>query len=461
MDIQIILLLILVNILLYYRTTKFIGICDDIPVFNQPVEIPTGRFFGKNWTTFWYHLHGRKYTSWRLAHWQVIGIHTLNCALIYIVFGRNPISALAAFIFAVNPVNNQCSMWISGKGYAMNVSCALLMWAYPAWGALIYIYGTYFHGVSLLLFPLMFIFSKHWFLVALIVWGFQREYGRVFNKKDPRSKYNTESNKELKTIAPRKLVIMFKTLGYYFTNAIFALRLGFYHKYMFLHGVNAEANKESYKVDKYFFIGILLVVYALATWNIYLLWFIITLGMWCNFISFNQTIANRYLYLPNVGLAMFLATTLIDFPILWVILLTYYITKLIPFITFYKNEYWSIEYSVMEQPDFFYPWQNRGVHCFQNGNYHGSLANFMEALKLRPNDWKLTYNICQVYMLLGNMGASKKFYEDATKCTIDGREEAIAGLMKRLKEWIDSVEESAKANNNQVTIDLKRVDMQR
>lgn len=455
-DIPVILLLVLVNLLFYWRTLSYQGICDDIPVFNQAVEIPKGK-----WMYFWYHLHGRKYTSWKLAHWQALVIHIINCILIYLAFGRNNISALAAFLFSLNPVNNQCSIWLSGKGYSMNLTCALLMWIFPLASPLIYIYGAYFNGPSILLFPLIFLVTKYWWLSSLVILGLWREKDRVFNKADPRSKFNTESNAELRAIKLRKLIVAFKTLGYYLINTTLALRLGYYHNYLFLHGVSAETNKDSYKIDKYFFIGIAFVVLTLWTRDIGLLWFLICIMQWCNLISFNQTIANRYIYLGNAGLMFSIAALLIKFPVLAAVLLTYYVTKLVSFIVFYKNEYWSIEYSCMEQPDFFYPWQNRAVHCFQNGNYHGALGNMIKCNEMRPNDWKILYNLCQIYMMLGNLGASRKYYDEALKAKIDGREEAIGALMKRLKGWIDEVEAQAKANNNAVNIDIQKFDLQR
>ena len=152
---MIIALIVLVNLLFYYRTLSYAGVCDDIPVFNGAIKMPTG------WMKFWYHLQGRKYTSWKLAHAQVLAIHTINCILIYIAFGMNYTSAVAALLFSVNPVNNQCSMWISGKGYAQNTTYALLMWLFPGFSILFYLMGTYFCGASLLLFPLVFLFTPY------------------------------------------------------------------------------------------------------------------------------------------------------------------------------------------------------------------------------------------------------------------------------------------------------------
>jgi len=449
-------LIILVNLLFYLKTLKYQGICDDIPVFAQNIKIPGGL-----WMKFWYHWHGRKYTSYKLAHAITISIHTINCILIYIAFGMNYTSLLASLLFAVNPVNNQGSMWISGKGYSTNTMCALLMWMFPYFSIIPYCFGTYFCGPSLVFFPLVFLFTKYWYLSFLVIIGLLREKDRIFNKKDPASKFNTESNKELLSVKPRKLIIALKSYGYYFINALSARILGFYHNYLFLHGVCEAENKKSYIIDRYFFIGIFLAGAVLYTRDIGLVWFTIVIAQWCNFISFNQTISNRYIYLGNVGLMYLVARILINFPILLGALLAYYITKLIFFTVFYKNEYWSIEYACIEQPDFFYEWQNRAVYCFHNKNYHGAIGNLNKANELRPKDWKVLYNTSQIYLLLGNMNSAKKYYEEATQCTIDGREEIINKLNKRLKSWIDEIENQAKTNNNQVQIDLGKFDLQR
>ena len=451
---MVIVLIVLVNLLFYMRTLNYAGICDDIPVFNTGVPIPPN----SPWAYFWYHLQGRKYTSWKLAHWQVIGVHTLNCLMIYWGFGHNMVSAMAALLYSVNPVGNQCSMWISGKGYAQNTTCALLMWLFPYFSIIPYLYGTYFCGASLLLFPLVFLFTKHWYMAGLVGLGVWREHKRIFNTANPGSKFNTESNPELRAIKPRKLIVMFKTLGYHTINLITARRIGFYHQYLFLHGVDKNTNKESYRIDKYFFVGVVVTLLTLFTLNIYLIWYCVAIIMWCNFISFNQTISSRYSYLPNIGLTLFIASHINLF--LFGLLFIYYATKLCAFHKFYINEYWSIEYSCWEQPDFFYPWQNRSIHCFQNNNFHGALGNMLKASELRPGDWKINYNLTQLYVLLGNLPQARVLYNKTLTCTIDGREKVIATLMGRLDTWITQIEAQASANNA-INIDVKQFDMQR
>lgn len=146
--------------------------------------------------------------------------------------------------------------------------------------------------------------------------------------------------------------------------------------------------------------------------------------------------------------------------IIYIALFTYYATLLYKFTIFYKNEYWSIEYACMEQPDFFYPWQNRSVHCFQNQNFHGALGNMIKANELKPKDWKVLYNISQIYIMIGNIKAARDFYNQAKLYTIDGREVVIGNLMDRLDKWIAEIEEKSKTSN-QFDINMGRFDMQR
>ena len=81
--------------------------------------------------------------------------------------------------------------------------------------------------------------------------------------------------------------------------------------------------------------------------------------------------------------------------------------------------------------------------------------------ELRPNDWKITYNLAQIYMVLGNIQAAKDLHKKASTLMIDGREEVITKLNERLGKWIEEVEAQAKANNNTVNIDKARFDLQR
>ncbi len=114
----------------------------------------------------------------------------------------------------------------------------------------------------------------------------------------------------------------------------------------------------------------------------------------------------------------------------------------------------------MEQPDFYYTWMNRGVHCFMLQNYQGALANFTKALTLKSDDWKATYDTCQIQLMLGNLTACRELYKKALTLKIDGREKEINNLMARLDKWITEIEEQSK-ESKEVKLDLGKFDMQR
>lgn len=49
-------------------------------------------------------------------------IHALICVFIYLGFGKDNLSFIASLLFAFNPTNNQGSVWISGRAYALAAS---------------------------------------------------------------------------------------------------------------------------------------------------------------------------------------------------------------------------------------------------------------------------------------------------------------------------------------------------
>src|SRR5574343_247465 len=113
-------IIICITFLMYYRTIGYQFIIDDHDHIKDPKDI-TKNFFKRWWEYFW----GVKIVSFKVAHFFNILVHATVCSLIYIVFGKNDISFLTAVLFALNPVNNQASIWLSGRTYATSTALFL------------------------------------------------------------------------------------------------------------------------------------------------------------------------------------------------------------------------------------------------------------------------------------------------------------------------------------------------
>jgi hypothetical protein len=436
-----IILIICVNLLFLWKTRNYYYVSDDIPVADRKEPLP------KNfWHGIWIQFKGHRYfhevqetpQKWdwysnpKTAHCITMSVHIINCILIYLAFGHNDISLFASLLFAINPVNMQGgSIWVSGKPYSSATACTLLMYCLP-WVAPAFYYATTLFSANALLSPVPFLLTKHWYwaILPLVAYGVLR---KVVMKK---WKLDRATNTEMTAIAWRKLIVVFKTYGYYMRICLMPYHLGLYHPFAWGIGVNKEHNKRAYTIDKDFYIGLALALLTLIliiknSHNLLgfgLLWFVINIAMWCNLVTIQQQIAERYVYLSNVGLMLALAYVLRtlrleNFPYAYAfmpIVLTYYATRFWSFREAYANDYWMIEYNVAEMKDCHYAWVARGIKKFYFGDFDGALRDFGEARIHCPHDFKQNYNMAVMFLLMGDVIRAEEHLKYAEGSYYDG-----------------------------------------
>ena len=125
-------------------------------------------------------------------------------------------------------------------------------------------------------------------------------------------------NSEMVAIKFEKIFPFLKTYGYYFRLCLFPYKLGLYHQFLYGQGTNQTDNKKAYYLDWDFRFGVAVIVLTMVmciffwgpvAWG--LLWFGVNIAMWNNFMTIQQQIAERYCYLPNVGLMFALANVIL------------------------------------------------------------------------------------------------------------------------------------------------------
>jgi len=365
-------------------------------------------------------------------------------------------------LFSVNPITAHGGMWISGKPYCLAAIGGLLMYLFPYYSCIVYLFWTWKLSQALIPFPIVFIATNYWDMASVLLIGFFRSIPHLFTG-EVASKHAAESNEELASIRPRKIIIMLKSFGYYTCNCLAPHTIGLYHNYLMYFGIDKNELKNWYKPDKYFFIGLimsLVTIYLLFTHRtqpvtLGLVWFYGNIAMFSNLVTMNQPITNRYCYLPMIGLMVSLTSVLQHIPhALYVVAGAYFIRYWWIRVMF-KSEYWSVEFHCMDEPESPYVWLNRAAHCFENRNLHGSLANLNKGLLLRPNDWKLQFNKTQVLLLMGQEQTARESFAAQLKMTIYGREKEMEFYNNMLKTILDEVAEARK-KSSVINFDLAR-----
>ena len=447
-------MILLLCFLAYIPVFKNGYVTDDFTVHHESqLKKP------KNiWDRIW---KGLKQTGYwgrcdKFAHAVNLAVHYAVCIAIYYAFGKNEVSYLAACLFAINPIGSEVSLWLSGRHYGYQALLAVLAWLNPfimLWTVCISFLLPRF-TCALTFFPLLYLTRSYpvsLLATASLLFLWNMKY--LFNPKEGKLKL-TDGAVERLRVHPKKLIIAIKFYGYNFINGIFAFHTASYIGYMRTFAETKQGQKESYNLDRYFWIGCAL-LYVLLVNLIWigpsslavlgLLWYTITIAMWCNFVNIgNMQVAVRYNYLPNVGLMVFVASILVYYPMLSGILLGWYFAKLLLTLRYYKNDYWHSLFQIVDEPDLYYSWLLHGNMMFSRRNFNAAIQDYVEGLSKNEGSFHLHYNMSSCYIALKDYSKAIVCLENARKCTLIDQEKSIAQWVEERQKLIGNCIEATK-----------------
>jgi len=451
------------NLIVYYKTLFYGYVGDDVERSERKQE------FKNAWHRRWLQFMGLKHINSMVSHFLTIITHTVCCCAIYLALGRNNISFLTAILFSINPINMQGSVWISGRNYVVSSILALGMFAFPTLSWVFYTATGHF-AVNAWFAPLVFLGTKHWYMVFIIpvVWLLSQHNKDTLKRKLWETGGLKTTNTEMRSMKPKKIIPFLKTHLYYFILCIIPFQLGIEHNFLRGFGTNATDNKKGYKLDKYFYAGLTLFLgvsisciigilrgHSPLTWG--LLWFTVNIAMWCNYITIQQQISERYVYLANIGLMYALASVIVAYPIAITIFITAYLVRLWYVMDMYMNDYWTVEYTLHEMKDMHYMWLMRGVKKWMAKDHQGALYDFNEAYIHKPYDLKILYNLSVACFVLGDTVRAREYLDKAKQNVYDELEVSIKPAFDNLETNIKNVEDSRARGDKMINIDLKDV----
>jgi hypothetical protein len=429
-----ILIILAVNLILFWRSIFYSYVSDDIPTFhNRP---PFKNKFHK-W--FLWSIGSWKCKS-RYEHILTLFLHSLVGVFIYLGFGANQVSFWAALLFSCNPANNQGSIWISGRGYVLPPLMLLISLTSP-FLAPICLWAMPYFNLGFVM-PLTLVGSKSAYFLAIMpfIWWF---WLKKF-KKDVSYKANFEQVDEDRKFHLGKIILAIKTVGFYFMLGLIPFRITFYHS--FLQAVAGSGKKKGYTLkDKFLWIGVGIgafwVLYTAYNWYFFRKWDTISYGLWWFFIMIapfsnlkrlHQEISERYIYTPLIGLMLALATAIVNYPIVCAVILAIYITKFSCVMHMYQDDYWILEHAVIEDPKAWFAWHMRALKRWEAQSYREALVNWVMAKLISPTEFKLLFNISCVLRLLKKDKEAQEYFALAKQHTIPGQEKELAPI---LKDW--------------------------
>jgi tetratricopeptide (TPR) repeat protein len=366
-------------------------------------------------------------------------------------------------LFSIHPINIQETVWISGRNYITAAILTLLMFLFPKVSVLFYYFASYF-AVSHWFAPLYFIFTPYWYLIFMIpaIFFLTKRNRRVLKIKMWETNVKT-TNFEMRKIKPAKIIPFLKTFGYYFLLCIFPFVVGIDHQFLYGFGTNKTDNKKGYEFDKYLAGGL---ICALLPFIAYftgfkgvamgLFWFAFNIAMWCNFVTIQQQVSQRYTYLACIGMMYAISCLIINYPLVITVFITAYLVRLWYTMPILINDYWATLGTKHEMKGFHYEWLMSGVKKFCFKNFPGALADFQEAYRCKPYDFKVLFNLANTFFVLGNLPEAKKFLALSKENIYDEMEEDAVPYIEKFDEYLKEQEKTWKPGI-MVQIDLNRI----
>ena len=153
-----------------------------------------------------------------------------------------------------------------------------------------------------------------------------------------------------------------------------------------------------------------------------------------NLLRIHQEIAERYCYLPSVGLMVFLSTLIYHSPVLSAIFVTMYATKLWFYMDSYTDDYYLTETASLNSPDAWFSWHVRAMKRWEMKSHQEAFILWSMAHRISPREFKINFNLATALKLSGRAKEAEQFLKIAEDNVPEGQEEQTSKMLSDWKE---------------------------
>ena len=202
------------------------------------------------------------------------------------------------------------------------------------------VWGVYAQGIPLSTGLLLIALGQWQFgLIALVVAGVASYFNLGEYVTYRKEEFKKQKMADSIYLTSRKPIVALKTLAYYAYFAILPIRMGLYHEWGFHYSKKIEL------WDWRAICGLLLFLLSLyflcvgcLEIKLGIIWFYIFIGLFLNFVTAQQWVTERYLYIPVIGLCLIACLFLQHFLILYFFILGLLLCRTWVHLPTYDNE---------------------------------------------------------------------------------------------------------------------------
>lgn len=376
---------------------------------------------------------------------------------IYLAFGANHISFIAAVLFSVHPLCVQVPVWIAGRYYGYNALLFLMILAFAPFASPLYFWTN--SSITTVLFtPLLFAFTKHWYIALLFPILAYRSFREI--KTHINGKINGDGTSfstplpadfTLHKFKPRNLIIVVKTFGYYALACLLPIKNGFFNSFLVTLGASDKETNRWFSLNRHFWGGLFAICLMASVWwfnkfnfiGLGIMLFVLSIGPFLNFITIQQCTAPRYAYVPLIGFQIALVSLAFMLPVfarsaILGGLFVFYLDRTLRVIKHYaKDNITMMELDSQVFPDNPRIWYYRYEHMLHKGNPVMAFAEASYGLKHLPEDCQLWFGLACACFELGDMPATLKFLDTSERFMMLTERKNMQSLISEMRDRVN------------------------
>ena len=359
-------------------------------LYDVPVSSPPPDFYAK------------RPHPWR--HFFLVFTHCLNVWVISELFGWQ-----VAMLFAFSPLSVNGTAWITGGYYAVTMFLTLTAYYFVVTfpGAFGLLTGSLFFtaalGSTITCIGVPFVFLLMGNIQGLILFFPLAMY---LSGKRFRTGFNIRNMGKKDIITYRKIAVMTKVMAYYIKLCLWPNKLAFFREFGYNYTKDEKRKKEMDSFNKLFWQSLgVIALFAGIGWQfspLGVIWFLVTLAPFTQFKVLGQFVAERYLYLPQLGIYLILASALSNYPIVLAVLATLYFYRSHLYIPAFRNITNLYKNGILNEPNCISNYANLGERYLHLGQLHRALRLFQEGLKRDPMDFLCHTNLAAYWISVKN-----------------------------------------------------------
>lgn len=370
----------------------------------------------------------------RRHHLLILAVFNIATILVFEFLKQTiggKLALLAVLLFVVHPVGVQAVAWCSALGYPLSllwIGAMLNLVTFhtshntPGWTIICTLAFCLFQflGIHAQFVPMMtwtiLLFLGQWQFAALgFVISAVMSLDIIKQTIDFRAAEFKKQNMGGSTfVNTRKIIVALKTLFYYVRLVIWPNKMGLYHTWGFHYGPDLE------REDRLFVCGLLCTV-GLVAWfftchvlpvQLGILWFGAFLFIFLNWVTIQQFVTERYLFIPSLGFCLIVAYYTQEFPLVYGLIFGALICRTWLHLPTYDNEMRFYLSNTWNFPDSEVAFGNLGVTQVRSGQNGSGMDSWRISTQLNPEYDVPWVNIFFTYKASAEMALNHGRYDE-------------------------------------------------